>query len=87
MRVVLEGAGGVGWWLVWGVSGVMLDRQEFESAMGRLYRSLDEINEHLLRLNGRTEETETRVTVLETRLVTIGGVLGTGWAVVQWLWK
>ena len=46
--------------------GLMLEREEFQAAMVRVYAGLDDINAHLRELNGRTGRSEGRLTVMET---------------------
>lgn len=62
-----------------------IDRDEFRDAMTRIDHGLAGIHNRLDVLNGRAGRTETRLTVLETRLITIGGALGALWGVVQFV--
>ena len=64
--------------------GLMLEREEFQSAMNRVYDGLDRINARLDVLNERTRRSEDRLAVLETvGKVSVAVVAGL-WAV--WVW-
>ena len=64
--------------------GLMLEREEFQAAMVRVYAGLDDINAHLRELNGRTGRSEGRLTVVETVGKVAGAVVTALWAV--WVW-
>lgn len=64
--------------------GLMLEREEFQAAMVRVYAGLDDINAHLRELNERTRRSEDRLAVLETVGKVSGAVVAGLWAV--WVW-
>lgn len=61
-----------------------MEREEFQSAMNRVYDGLDRINARLDVLNERTRRSEDRLAVVETVGKVAGAVVAALWAV--WVW-